>query len=527
MQNRPTVSRVLWALAALALTAQAPAVPGSGADTLAGVLIARKIALRHLGAHDYKRFEVSGLLTGLDMQGSFHTWQDGERQRSDENLGIRSQTVLRVGAGEFIVNSSGNVRRLHGLLVKRQRSEDFIESEKFLDEPKYSTLVSRVTLPSGADAFDVAVSPPDGQPLSVDIDAKTFMIDRMSYVDSDASTTIDYADYKTVAGALVAYTEVTSDGDHQFDITQRTTDVRVNKPIDSSVFAIPKTTQIETDGPVTVPIHERRGHLYASVTLRGRMFDFLIDTGSQGIVVDTRVAGATLLLPQGKLEVSGARRIGGLGLAALDSIRIGGARLPVNVVSVLDLSSATGGAMEIDGILGYPFFAAAEVRIDPVRMTMTFAKPGMLAPAKEKFDVDVDRELPEILASVDGTQGRFLVDTGNGNELLIFHRFAQAHPGRISYAGQSPTSNFGVGGTTRAVRATISELDLGPFRLFNRRGDIILTDTGAFADQFDAGNIGLPILRNFTTTFDLANEALYLQQGPNYDDGRYRTVTEP
>ncbi|MDQ6823530.1 MAG: aspartyl protease family protein [Candidatus Eremiobacteraeota bacterium] len=519
--------RIVWALACLALTAQAPAPPPPAAETIGSILTARKIVLRHLGVRDHKRLEASGLLTGLNLQGSFHTWQAGERERSDENLGIRSQTVLRSGEREFIINSSGNVRRLHGLLVRRQRSEDFIESADFLDRPEYSTLVSRVTLPSGAEAFDIAVSPPGGQPLNVDIDAKTLMIDRLAYVDSDALTTIDYSNYKSISGALIPFAEVTSDGNHQYDITQITTDVRVDKPIDESVFAVPKTTQIETDKPITIPIRERRGHLYAAVSLRGRTYDFLIDTGSQGIVVDSRIAGDTLLLPQGSLEVSGARRTGGLGLASLDSVQIGGARLPVKVVSVLDLTSATGGTMEIDGILGYPFFAAAEVRIDPVAMTMTFSRPGMLPPGKEKFDVDVDRELPEVLASVDGTEGRFLIDTGNGNELLIFHRFAQAHPGRIPYAGKSPTSNFGVGGSTQAVSATISELDLGPFRLFNRRGNIMLTDTGAFADQFDAGNIGLPVLRNFTTTFDLANEAMYLERGSNFDDGRYRTVTEP
>ena len=523
------MSRAFLVLACFALTAQAPvptAQPAAG-GTVASILGARKMALARLGVRRRKRLEISGLLTGLDLHGSFHTWQDGERERSDENLGIRSQSVLRLGDREYITNASGNVRRLRGLLAKRQRSEDFIDSEAFLEQPQYAKLVSRVVLPGGNEAFDIAVSPPEGQPLDVYVDTKTFMIDRMSYVDSDASTTIDYSDYRNAEGTLVAYTEVTSDGDHPYDITQTTTEVRAGKPIDGAVFAVPKTTEIETQTPITVPLRQRRGHLYAAVTLRGRTYDFLLDTGSQGIVVDTRVADETLLLPEGKLEVSGARRTGGLGLASLDSITIGGARLPVKVVSVLDLASATGGSTDIEGILGYPFFAASEVRIDSAKMTMTFARPGTLAPGGVKLDVDVDRELPEILASVDGTQGRFLVDTGNGNELLIFHRFAQEHPGRISYVGQMPTTNFGVGGSTRAVSSIISELDIGPFRLFNRRGDIMLTDTGAFADQFDAGNIGLPVLRNFITTFDLANEAMYLEQGPNFDDGRYRPVIEP
>ena len=59
-------------------------------------------------------------------------------------------------------------------------------------------------------------------------------------------------------------------------------------------------------------------------------------------------------------------------------IQIGDGRLRDLVVGSLDLGASTGGAFHIDGILGYPFFAAAAVRIDPVASTMTFGAPGSL-----------------------------------------------------------------------------------------------------------------------------------------------------
>jgi hypothetical protein len=45
---------------------------------------------------------------------------------------------------------------------------------------------------------------------------------------------------------------------------------------------------------------------------------------------------------------------------------------------------------------------------------------------------------------------------------------------------------------------------------------------GAFADRFDAGNVGLGLLANFVLTFDLANNALYVERSSAFDDGRSR-----
>ncbi|MBV8117012.1 MAG: hypothetical protein JOZ01_03500, partial [Candidatus Eremiobacteraeota bacterium] len=120
-----------------------------------------------------------------------------------------------------------------------------------------------------------------------------------------------------------------------------------------------------------------------------------------------------------------------------------------------------------------------------------------------------------------------VVDTGNTNELLVFAPFASAHPGVVQTAGHHFANNFGVGGSARAVNTVVNELDIGPYRLFNRDAAVMLTSEGAFADRFDAGNIGMGILKNFVVTFDLANGTMYARPGPGFDDGRYRAQQEP
>ncbi|HEY8315104.1 MAG TPA: aspartyl protease family protein [Candidatus Baltobacteraceae bacterium] len=506
----------------MVLTAQAP----PPAPTIVGLFDARKTALAKLGDRVPKSLEVSGTLKGFALNGTFHTWHDGNLDRYDEILGVREERTIRIGDREYAQNPSGDVRQLKGLLAHRQTTQDFIDSGAFLNQPQYTTLVGRTTIIGGRDTYQMRVAPPDGQPETVFLDATTSMIDRISYTDEDGATTIDYFDYRSVKGAILPFRQVESNGDHDYDVTETTMGVRVNAPIAAAVFALPKSTQIQTDRPLTVPIAERQGHYYTAVSIRGHDYEFLIDTGAQGVVVDSRVAAALLLVPNGRLEVSGATRVGGLGIAELDSIGIGAATLPVRVVSILDLRTATGGAFPIDGILGYPFFAAAEVRIDPDKMTMTIGKPGSLDVLGSKFAVDVDRQLAEINARLDGVDGRFVLDTGNGSELLIFNPFMQEHPGLIPYAGHAAVSNYGVGGSMHAIGLTIDELDMGPFRFFNRYANVMLSQSGAFADKFDAGNIGMATLRNFVTTFDLANGAMYLSRGARFDDGRYRSVIE-
>jgi hypothetical protein len=250
---------------------------------------------------------------------------------------------------------------------------------------------------------------------------------------------------------------------------------------------------------------------------------FLIDTGSQGVFLDPGAAKRLGLKTQGMLEVRGAQRTKGLGVAALDSIRIGTARLPLHVVSVVDLHSVTYNGATVDGVLGYPFFAAAEVRIDPNRPAMTIARPGELPPQGTAIPIDTDRELPETTAKINGIDGRFLIDTGNSNELLVFHAFVQSHPGVVYYAGSRFASNSGVGGSSSAVRAMVNEIDVGPFRLYNRFADVMLADRGAFADRNEAGNIGLATLRNFVFTFDFAHRVLYLDPTRWFDNGRFRS----
>lgn len=461
-------------------------------------------------------------MTGLDVEGTFHAWHSGDDDRFDQVLGVRAERTVRIGTSEYVMNSNRDVRKLVGSLVRRQVTQDFIASDDFVDKPQYSTLLGRAQLADGRTVVQLRVAPPGGDVEVVSIDGTTQMIDEVAYTDTDGTSTIDYGDYRVVDGVLVAFQEVDSDGDHQFDVTQRATSVEVDQPIAPDVFAVPQGVTVQTDVPVTVKLQFSGGHYYVPVGIHGKSYMFLVDTGAQGVVVDSRVAAALTLVPQGLLQVRGAKRISAEGVASISAIDVAGVDLPLGEVSIINLNESTEGAFPIDGVLGYPFFAAAEVRFDFDNDTMTFAKPGTLPVLGEKLDVDTDRELVEVPTKINGVSTDCVVDTGNSNELLVFNPFLRAHPGTVPYVGSHQVSNFGVGGSMSAVGTYVDELDIGSFKMFNRFANVMLSDTGAFADRIDGGNVGIGVLQNFITTFDVADRAMYLQKGNGFDDGRYR-----
>ncbi|MGB8520707.1 MAG: retropepsin-like aspartic protease [Candidatus Tumulicola sp.] len=512
------------AMAATAFAAAASESP----QALQIVLAEHLRALGALHARRPQSLHIQGSVSGLGLDGSFESWREGDRERYDETLGIRAQRTLRIGGVEWVRNANGDVRELRGIVARRQITEDTIDSGDFARHPEYDTLLGRAKLRDGRDVWQIRVEPPGGDPFGVAIDAATFMIDEKAYVDGDGVTRFDYSDYRVTRGALYPTLTVESNGEAAYDVKSRVTSVAVDEPIADAVFAPLEPAVVDSSTPVVVPLMTDTGHYFVRGSVAGKPLLLLIDSGSQGLFLDAAAAQRLGLSPEGTLEVRGSKRIAGRGVAALDRIDIGGASLPAHVVSVVDLNGITYKDATIDGVLGYPFFAAAEIRIDPDAMTMTIARPGTLAALGTPLPIDTDRELPEVSARINGTtDGRFLVDTGNNNDLLVFHTFVRQHPGVVFYgATQGFAQNRGVGGSTAAVPATVYRLQLGPFNLYNRYADVMLSNTGAFADGNEAGNIGLATLKNFIFTFDYAGRTLYLQKARGFDDGRYRPQYE-
>jgi hypothetical protein len=521
---RTVVLSLLAAALATALPCAAPAAPAAtqgGGYALSALLGRYRAAMDDNGAPDIARYTAAGTVTGEGLTGTFSSWHDGTRDRDDQHLGPRNETVLSLGEHVFLRDSDNDVRELRGVLLRRERTERFIDDGTFAQDP--SRCVYRGTQRIGtATTRVVDVTAPGGQTITLYLDDKTALPARLAYDDDDGNTTVDLGDWRSVGGHRFAFLTVISNGDHAFDVVQTTTNVQIAADIPPGTFDVPETRKIDMPVPETLPLAVRDGHLYVPVQINGATYQFLIDSGAASILVDARVAQAAGLDQQGALEAAGATRTGGLHVAHLADLAVGGGHLRNLVVTTIDLGASTHGAFRIDGVLGYPFFASATVRIDYANATMTFGPPGTLAPQGTRLDLEIDRALPEVsLRLNDALDGQFVVDTGDAADMLLYRPFVDRHPSIVQFT-TTQRSSYGVGGAALSYRSDLDRLDIAGFPLYHTAVDVMLTTRGAFADRFSAGNVGFGVLKNFVVTFDDAAGALYLQKGALFDDGRYR-----
>ncbi|HYZ16599.1 MAG TPA: aspartyl protease family protein [Candidatus Acidoferrum sp.] len=471
---------------------------------------------------DIRTFVAEGTVAGEGLTGTFHSWRDGTRERNEDNLGPRHETTLRLGDRIFVQNPNGNVRELRGYLRRRALTEEFLDSGDFVKHADRARFVGWGDV-DGKHVWRLEVTAVGGEPETLWIDPASGLPLREEYLDGDGSSFVDYADWRTVQGRTIAFRSTVTDGDHRFDTVEQTTSVTIDGPVDQRLFAPLVGRTLTTDRVHTVPLVERDGHVGIKVRIANRDWFFLLDTGAQSILVDSRVLRAAGVEGAGAMEVRGAKRTGGLSAATISDLSIDGAEMRDIVVSSIDIARSLGG-VKIDGILGYPFFASALVEMDFANRVLRFGPPGSFTPRGDKIDLDVDRELAEATLRLDGRiDAPFIVDTGNSGEMFLYQPFLDAHPGIVPPTNV-PTWNYGLGGANAAYRTSLDRLQLGEISLYNRSVDVVLAKQGAFADRVDAGNVGLGVLRNFVATFDLGSGALYLQPGAKFDDGRYRTA---
>jgi hypothetical protein len=422
-------------------------------------------------------------------------------------------------------NANGNVHELRGVLLRRALTDQFVDSGAFVHAPDRVRFAGFGTI-GGKRMWRITVNAAGGDPETLWIGVDDGLPARSEYIDGDGTTQVDLSDWRTVEGQKIAFHSVTTDGDHAFDLVEQTTSVVIGAPIADDRFAPLVARTFASDGVQTVPLVQIGSHIGCTVSIDGDAYAFLLDTGAQNVIVDAQVAQRLHLDEQGALEVRGAVRAGGLRIARLPHLGIGGASLDDLIVSTIDLHSS-GGGVAVDGILGYPFFASGLVQFDFADNVMRFGPPGSFDPPGERIPLDVDREIPEATVRLnDAIDTPFIVDSGNSGEVFLYRPFLDAHPGLVP-AGGARSVNYGVGGSDATYRTHLDSLRIGSVSLDHLTVDVVLAASGAFADRVDGGNLGLAVLRRFVVTFDLGNGAMYLLPSAALGGAHHRSATTP
>jgi len=551
---------LLWLFAACVFTAPTawarstfapPAGIGPTTATLGDVLAAARKAY---GVKRYTSRIEEGRVTAWGLKGSFRTVESGDDYKSTADYGVISWQEGRVAGQAWRRNPNGIVTMLHDDALA-----DSVQVEALALYSRPDVQLKLLGETSGsAPAYVVEVDPKDGHPTWVFFDKKSFLATRAELALSQARVTHTYSDFHKTGSYTDAWHEHASDGIAQNDVDYVTTSVRydatittadtaiadpngklVQFPAGVNVVALPaklvskqgktKFVSVENDThDITQPgnmsstyeVHTRADpQVVVQLTINGRGYDFLLDSGASGIFIDSdeidklglKTFGPAQQTPYGKWVPS---------FALLPQLRVG--EISMNNVVV---NSSPGWrnnpdvGTDIVGAIGYDFLANAVVTIDYEKGAVTATSPFFFVPPADALalQAEFDEGVPYIPVQVGQTQAdHFILDTGSPN-CFISRSFAQSHADDVKDQGTGVSMNRiwlpqygfrGVNGVlsvraTEVKSLTISGVAFNEWIMFMELDDRLF-------DPNEDGIVGYDFLKYFTVYLDYPQNQIFL-----------------
>src|SRR5215207_5193157 len=244
---------------------------------------------------------------------------------------------------------------------------------------------------------------------------------------------------------------------------------------------------------------------------------FALDTGAGSTVVNTMAAEALGLKLEGSHQARGAG--GNVPSAIVRGVRldIGGARLDnlaVTTIALTSIENAMGHKM--DGILGYEFFRRYVVELDYENLLVSVYEPAGFEykGGGESLPLAFELNHPYVRAKVampgrDPVEGKFVLDTGSNFPLILLDSFVKEKRLAEPPAKTLKITGRGVGGEVSMPVGRTGRLLLGSYSLENPITSF--PQSGWFAREGSAGNIGGAILRRFKVTFDYSRSRMFIE----------------
>ena len=306
------------------------------------------------------------------------------------------------------------------------------------------------------------------------VDSSTWQIVRTETVDADGTSVCNFGPLVSFGPVKKARTWHFHDAESHLDTDTTVVSYQPGIVTDDDV-AIPSNRRRLVEFPpgvqsVVLPATFQDDRIYVMLTIDGRGYDFVLDTGTSGITVDPGAAkklGLKLFDPSAESTDGGSVTVG---RAKISAATVGPLAMHDLYVDVIPYEEQADGVQAI-GLLGFDFLAELGVQIDYVHQTVTVHKYGSYT-VPQGQDVNVlpirlASQIPMVSAKINGaTAERIVIDTGASAPFFLFDYFARRHPeslidhrheGAYSYA----VDFEGVGGAIKTKPYVISEIILG------------------------------------------------------------------
>lgn len=449
-----------------------------------------------------------------------------EDWRLFQDATVGSYRVNRLGRDERDTTQLGPLTYQHGVLrgVRWEQNRNGIVytfpgvheardavSERALRDPGDERDVRLVGEAPWLGAYVVEVNPPQGRHEWLYIDKRNGDVVRRERVERRRRYTTTYDDYRLVDGipepSRVRTVDSVGNEREQILVTRSlddTPDLRdVEMPQNRRLAEFP-----EHGAPVRLPVRVVNGLAVVRVIVGRTGYDFLLDSGAAGIVVDPSV------VEQQNLERYGQRvgvTIGAFpeSTTIVPQMTFGGIRMRNVVARVVSVPFRPDEHTRLAGMLGFDFFADAVVHVDLAHGVFEASAPERFRPPADTTSAPLalDDKTPAVHLRAGNGIARAVLDTG-ANRSVFETSFAD-HADFGAERSATVLHVRGMGGFANAESTRVPLLEFAGVGTRDATVDVTAADLGS--EDVD-GIIGTDLLRTYELWFDYRANAVYVRR---------------